>query len=75
MPCIKMRTDTAEPRRISGKLYQVTQAEGWELVSGGVASWKYVPQSEVENLTAFEPSTIKGALRPVKPRPASKASE
>lgn len=61
-----MRTDTAEPRRVTGKLYRVTQAEGWELVRDGQASWKYVPQAKYDGLTAMEPEQrkeIKGALR------------
>lgn len=64
MPVIKMRADTAEPRRLTGKLYKVTQAEGWELVRDGIASWKYVPESKSATLTAFEPAKeIRGALR------------
>lgn len=64
MPTIKMRIDTAEPRRLTGKMYQVTQAEGWELVRVGQASWKYVPESKTGTLTSCEPAKeIRGALR------------
>lgn len=69
MPCIKMRTDTAEPRRLSGKLYVVTQAEGWELVRIGAASWKYLPVGKESALTNFEIDEKPEPKRyPVKPR-------
>lgn len=66
MPTIKMRVDMSGPRRVAGKVYLVTQAEGWLLVRDGFASWKYVPQSTLDTLTASEPEAkkeIKGALR------------
>lgn len=67
MPCIKMRTDTAEPRRLTGKLYRVTQAEGWELVRDGQASWKYVPESKSGAIPPCEPEKeIRGAVVPKK---------
>lgn len=54
MPVIKMRADAANPVRLSGKLYVVTQAEGWELVRIGLASWKYLPVGKESALTNFE---------------------
>lgn len=70
MPVIEMNADVAEPRRLTGKLYRVTQAEGWELVSDGRASWLYVPQAKADALTSCEPEQrkeVKGALRTKRP--------
>lgn len=70
MPTILMTRDG--PGRLSGKFYQVTQAEGWELVRDGFAIWQYVPESKANALPSSEPEAkkeIKGALRPAK-RPA-----
>lgn len=62
MPTILMTRDA--PGRLAGKLYQVTQSEGWELVRDGFAVWQYVPQPKADALPSSEPKKeIKGALR------------
>lgn len=62
MPTILMTRDG--PGRLAGKFYQVTQAEGWELVRDGFAMWQYVPESKTGTLTSCEPAKeIRGALR------------
>lgn len=71
MPTIEMNRDVAEPRRLKGNLYRVSQTEGWELVRDGRASWLYVPQAMADALTSSEPEQrkeLKGSLRTEKAR-------
>ncbi len=65
MPAIRMKADTTEPRRLSGKLYAVDGAEGWPIVRDGLAEWEYVPESKIGALAAAEAAA--------EPAPATKA--
>lgn len=53
MPSIRMRKDTEN--RTAGKLYMVTQSDGWELVRTYKAEWEYVPDAKAAALPNAEP--------------------
>lgn len=68
MPSIRMKKDTEN--RTAGKLYMVTQSDGWELVRTYKAEWEYVPEAVAKTLTEADEKPVKKF--PPKPRTETK---
>lgn len=69
MPSIRMKKDTEN--RTAGKLYMVTQSDGWELVRTYRAEWEYVPEAVAKTLTEADEAEKPAKKWPRKSRPDS----
>lgn len=69
MPSIRMTKDTEN--RTAGKLYMVTQSDGWELVRTYKAEWEYVTEAVAKTLTEYDEKPVAKKF-PAKPRPETK---
>ena len=70
MPTIRMKTASAGPtgNRSAGQEYEVTQAEGDDLVRGGFAEWVELPRAkpgDVEVATRPEPENAALRVKPI----------
>lgn len=59
MPFVRMTSDTTNPPRRKGKLYDVPAPENWHLVRDRLAEHEYVPEAKRAALTASEPKKPK----------------